>query len=428
MKLTEKRLNIKSILLVTVILPAFVIFISGIAIYFTAKSVQPGSVFDVSVLEESKSRAPENAEAALGLLQDLINDAADSGILKFTGHTSAEIRDISCKNENIGKVLSFISGSLSSHLESYYEDSAVNYGENALLLKKLLPESTPEAFDFAETDGVMTLTLTYSKVFGNMYFSGTDKTAITMFAKENESVFSSAAESLVPADVKYTLTADEETGKILSFEINREYTYTSTVTFRNTLAKIGTASLSMTPVFNERYEFSYAGIEIEEDIKTLTKNGYDTLTVTPFTEANLSEDKYKLQFFSSDPESVTVDENGQVTAVKESEKPAVITVELQYLGRTFTDSCSVYSVKPVERVTVSDTALTLKVGDTATLEAEVTPDDATIKTVKFYSADKSIAAVNEKGEITAISDGTVTVTAYSEQGFIAAECTVTVTK
>ena len=46
MKLSEKKLNVKSILLITVILPVFVIVISSVAIYITAKSVQPGSTLD----------------------------------------------------------------------------------------------------------------------------------------------------------------------------------------------------------------------------------------------------------------------------------------------------------------------------------------------------------------------------------------------
>ena len=61
----------------------------------------------------------------------------------------------------------------------------------------------------------------------------------------------------------------------------------------------------------------------------------------------------------------TVDENGQVTAVSESQNPAVITVTLNYLGKTFTDSCPVYVVTPVEKVTVSTTELSVKKGEKA---------------------------------------------------------------
>lgn len=428
MKLSEKKLNIKSIILITVILPVIVILVSSVAIYFTAKSVQPGSVFDTSVLEKTEQEIPQTNEEALSMLTSLVTDAVNSNILKFSGNTNVEIQDITCKNENIGEIFSFLSGSFSSHLASFYEPSNIKYGEDASLILKLLPESVPDSFTADITDGILTLELTFEKVFKNMYFSGTDKTAVMMFSKENESVFSCAGESLIPGTVKYALTADTTKNRIVSFSVNRSYTYSSTVTFVNTLQNIGTTTLSMKPVFTEKYDFSFAGIEIEEEIKTLDKNGYDTLTVTPFTEAELSEDEFSLKFISSDPTVAAVDENGQVTAVKESDKTVVITVELQYLGKTFTDTCLIYVVKEVEKITVSDTELSLKTGGSAVLTAEVSPADATIKTVNFHSSDENVVKVNSEGEITAISGGTATVTAYSEQGFIAAECTVTVTE
>lgn len=427
MKLSEKKLNVKSIILITIILPVVVILVSSIAIIITAKSVQPGSVFDTSVLQKNEALLPQTNEEALSQFTSLINDAVTSGILKYSGRTDIEIRDISCSNEAAGKVFSFLSGNFSSHIKENYEDTAIKYGEDASAVLKKLPESTPDSFDAEASDGKMTLKLTFSRVFKNMYFSAKDKTAISMFSKENESVFSAINEKLIPSDVIFTLTYEEKTKELSSLSIERSYSYSSSLTFINTLYKAGSSSISMTPVFKEIYEFSYAGIKIEEDIKTLTENGYDTLTVTPFTEEGLSEDEYKLSFASSDETVATVDENGQVTAVKESDKPVTITVTLEYLGKAFSDTCKVYVVTAVEKITVSETAVTLKKGEKKVISGEASPKDATIKTVLFHSSDESVAEVNEKGEITGTGAGTAIITVYSEQGFVAAECTVTVT-
>ncbi len=427
MKLSEKTLNVKSILLITIILPVVVIFASSIAIIITAKSVQPGSVFDISVLETDEYAVPETNEEALSQFTSLINDAVSSGIIRYSGKTEIEIRDIKCSNENAEKIFSFLSGKFSSHMKEGFEESSIKYGEDASALPEILPESTPDLYSCENENDKITLKLTYTKVFGNMYFSAKDKTAVSMLAKENESVFSSINEKLVPCDVVFTLTYDNKTKEISCLSVERAYTYSSNISFVNTLYKAGSASLSMTPVFTESYEISYAGIKIEEDIKTLTKNGYDTLTITPFTESNLSEDEYTLSFTSSDESVATVDENGQVSAVNESEKSVTVTVTLQYLGKTFTDSCKVYVVTPVEKMTVSDTAVTLKTGEKKEISGKVSPDDATIKTVLFHSSDEGVAKVSENGEITATGKGTAIITAYSEEGFIAAECTVTVT-
>ena len=118
----------------------------------------------------------------------LLKNAAESGILKYSGSTFAELRDITAKNEAVGKLFSQISGSFNSRLEGFYEEKAIKYGEDASFIISLLPESIPDSFTSEENGDTAVLTLTYSKVFGNMYFSGADKTALTMFMKENEIV------------------------------------------------------------------------------------------------------------------------------------------------------------------------------------------------------------------------------------------------
>lgn len=82
----------------------------------------------------------------------------------------------------------------------------------------------------------------------------------------------------------------------------------------------------------------------------------------------------------------------------------------------------------VTDITLDKTELALRPGDKATLSATVTPADATIKSVVWSSTNPAVATVNAiTGEITAITDGTTTVTATSSSNKeVSASCMVTV--
>ena len=77
----------------------------------------------------------------------------------------------------------------------------------------------------------------------------------------------------------------------------------------------------------------------------------------------------------------------------------------------------------VTSVTVSPKTLNLEVGQTRTLTATVTPDNATDKTVTWTSSNDKVATV-ANGVVTAVGKGTATITAAA--GGKTATCTVTV--
>ena len=69
--------------------------------------------------------------------------------------------------------------------------------------------------------------------------------------------------------------------------------------------------------------------------------------------------------------------------------------------------------------------LILEVGETATINATVTPSNATIKNVIWESSDKDVATVSN-GTITAVGEGEAEITATVEGTEISASCAVTV--
>lgn len=83
------------------------------------------------------------------------------------------------------------------------------------------------------------------------------------------------------------------------------------------------------------------------------------------------------------------------------------------------------SLVPATGITISDSELTLKIGDEATLTATVFPTNANDRTVSWSSADSTVVSV-VNGEITALKAGIVKITATSNDGGFKAECTVTV--
>ena len=81
----------------------------------------------------------------------------------------------------------------------------------------------------------------------------------------------------------------------------------------------------------------------------------------------------------------------------------------------------------VSAVSLNKTELALTAGDTQTLIATITPDEANNKNV-FWSSDKpSVATVDKNGNVTAVAAGTANITVKTVDGEKTAVCAVTVT-
>ncbi len=143
-----------------------------------------------------------------------------------------------------------------------------------------------------------------------------------------------------------------------------------------------------------------------------------TATIEPADAQN-----QELTWTSSNTDVVRIDAiTGQVTG--RSIGTAKITVTTADGG--FTDSCIVEVVQLATGVTLSFSSISLDAGKTKNISASVTPSSATYKTVTWTSSDEKIAKVSSSGKVTAISAGSVTITATSKDGAASASCKVTV--
>ena len=82
---------------------------------------------------------------------------------------------------------------------------------------------------------------------------------------------------------------------------------------------------------------------------------------------------------------------------------------------------------PVTGVELNTQAITLsQIGNTYHLRADVTPANATNQSVTWASSNPNVATVTDAGLVTAVSEGTATITVTTEDGQKVATCTVTV--
>ena len=99
----------------------------------------------------------------------------------------------------------------------------------------------------------------------------------------------------------------------------------------------------------------------------------------------------------------------------------------------YTEVTAVFeAIIPVSSISLDQSAVSLSVGGTETLTATVSPDDASDKSVTWSSSDTAVATV-ENGVVTAVAEGTATITVTATNGTDdtsddkTATCTVTVT-
>lgn len=125
---------------------------------------------------------------------------------------------------------------------------------------------------------------------------------------------------------------------------------------------------------------------------------------------------------SSDAKVATVDVWGRVLGLTPGE--ATITVTTASGKHTATCKVTVKAIAATA-VAINKTETSVYIGESETLTATVTPDNASDKTVTWSSSKPEIATVGEDGKVTGVELGTTTITATTTNG-ISASCKVTV--
>ena len=150
---------------------------------------------------------------------------------------------------------------------------------------------------------------------------------------------------------------------------------------------------------------------------TATVNIGETITLTPTISPSNATDK-TVTWSTSSSTYATVS-NGVVTGKAEGQ------VTITAKAGNYSASCvvTVKSVK-VTGVTMSPTSLSINIGETSTLSANISPVNATNKSVT-WSSSNSCVTINANGVITGVSAGSATITVTTSDGGFTATCSVT---
>lgn len=160
---------------------------------------------------------------------------------------------------------------------------------------------------------------------------------------------------------------------------------------------------------------------IKMDDIALETNGHTSETVAYTLEpADTTEDDVIL---SVADESVAKLEGNKLVAVSDGATKIIATSGI------VKTSAKVTVTTKVEQIALSKTEGVLTVGNSVTVTATVTPDNATNTTINWTSSDEKVATVDSNGKVTAVAAGNATIKATSESdGDVSADYALTVNK
>ena len=165
-------------------------------------------------------------------------------------------------------------------------------------------------------------------------------------------------------------------------------------------------------------------VSLSQTTLTLTEGGEAvTLTATVKDQDGKTMTGQTLEWTSGDTEVVTVSE-GVVTIVGIGQT----TITVKVSGTNVQATCSVTvtsSTVSVTGVSLNTNSVNLTVGNTITLTATISPENATNKNVTWSTSNDEVVTVVD-GVVTAVGAGTATITVTTQDGGFEAECAVTV--
>ena len=149
-------------------------------------------------------------------------------------------------------------------------------------------------------------------------------------------------------------------------------------------------------------------IDIHIDNPVLQKGETKPLQVTISPqEAN----DHKVIYTSSNPEVATVDDKGNIQAIRSG--TTTITVKAEENSIQNQIEVEVYS--KVTGIAIDQTEIYMQIDDTFKINGTIEPDDANNKNILFSSNLPEVAQIDDHGNITAYKEGEAIITAASEE-------------
>lgn len=458
-----KKIDYKKHLPKIVITILIVFFIVGMV--WGLKSVlEIEGTMEPNVVKESLSPFPETKEERIRYVMTALQKAEDENpAMSFSDEF--RIDGDSIQAGDVQNTLEYIRTDIEDKLGAIREDSSADFGEE-LSGKLWVPEIRPEdvtsadlQYDYwkcplcgRETDEIpqvcedcdtkegfirrykdnYTITLHASDAvfpaepasfFARNFHPFTDA-QIRDLIRDNENGWFTCEDgfAITYRNIEICAVVNRLTDQIVSVTYSGDCDFAADVLFVGKYAALKTQSVGFTVKETAKFDFTWPGIFIAEEELVLEPGQTDVLRAESPC-ANLTPEE--LTWKSSDETIATVNHEGYVTA-KHKTGTCYVTVEYTFRGEKYMSQCLINVKVSAEEIDISHRKLKLPVGETYTLKAKVSPKNATIKTVKWYSENEEIAVVDPDGTITAKQTGAVDIYAVSDDGYFKATCHVEV--
>lgn len=148
-------------------------------------------------------------------------------------------------------------------------------------------------------------------------------------------------------------------------------------------------------------------ISLNKKDVTIANGATSQLTAT-ISPVNATEKGYT--FSSSNEKVATVTDMGLIKAVACG--TATITVKSKENNKTAT--CKVTVIEPVKDMQLSVSEMTIYTGKSQSVTFKILPEDATVKTATFSTADKKVATVDKNGLVKGVAQGETVITVKAD--------------
>lgn len=407
-------------------------------------------------------KEPKSNEEVVAMLNNAIQGAVAGKPKTLTSDSyDIDIKDAQTNgNQQFKDTLKFVNDSFEDSINENFEDVERNFNED---IKVKFPEISPddiEAFecryfdrnyvykcDICDAESDELLNGCPECGSGNLYVQDArNEYVIDVVFKNNDTVLkknfaprtqeeianlyadkidgTTQVEKLDISYNKLTLSfrINRETGELTYLEYGKEMTADTQLKLKGNFEKLGNVNVKFNLCEKIKNEFTWPSLKLSEKKMNIEPKKSDNLTATLTCE---DPTKPVVKWTSSDTDIIEIDDEGYMKASGQTGS-SIITATFDFLGKTYSDTCIVTVGVPVESMSISKRKVKLTAGETKQLDAKVSPSKATIKSKKWYSEDNSVATVDQNGLVTAVSKGTVTVYALSDDGYFKSSCEVTV--
>ncbi len=340
------------------------------------------------------------------------------------------------KAEIVSPVFSHIKGSVVSLISGLYEDERVG-GKYGTDFSELLysvdftsEDATAEVVYNDETDRNVKYVFTFDEASFGEDSKIAEIFSTGIMSQVKDGVSDKLAEMVNITDIQvqynsFVINADIDREKkvISGASLSRVCSVECSLEFIGEYAEFGTLELCFDLELSKNYRFTRAEMYFTQDAFYVTKGASDEIKTKIISDESPAD--CVITYTSSDPSILSID-GRFFKANKVSAEPVTVTAEYTYNGVTYTDSAEFYVIVPVEGVKQNEKEVSLKIGESKTLSVTVSPDDATLTKVYWFSTDENIVIVDENGVITAKAAGNASVYCITFDGNYKSSCAVEV--